>query len=990
MVNQALCEAGLLPAFSKDEDSEWARVMARPPLAIRARALGETVDRYDFGRALYHLAKRRQFAGRELDESDTSPAENADEKTAKSGREDTLRTLRTSGQTLGQMLAAKPAHERSRGVHAIRTTVIDEFERLWTAQAQHQPGLDNTLKAHIADLIFAQKPVFWRKSTLGACRLMPGEELAPKGSWLSQQRRMLEKLNNLEIASGNRRPLDDEERAAILAKLQTQASMSWSAARKALAPLYAARGEVGVEQKIRFNLELGGEAKLLGNPLEAKLAAIFGEGWADHIHKQGIREAVHRRLWSADYAEVGNRVVILSATDRAARRDGAAASLIRDFDATEAEAQALADLKLPTGWEPFSTKALQAILPRLQAGDRFGALMISPDCAAWREATFPDRDRPTGQVLDRLPSPARKKLVNGNGWDTEEQDRIKAIRNPTVARTQNELRKVVNNLIDAFGKPDLIRIELARDVGLSKREREEKQAGIRKNEKRRADARKDLEANGLLEPSPRDITKWVLWKEGRERCPYTGDPISFASLFGPANSFDIEHIWPRGRSLDDSQGNKTLCRNDVNIAKGNRTPFEFFQNRPEEWTAVKRRLDEMTAGKGSAGFPRGKVRRFVAETMPDDFAARQLVDTGYAARQAVGLLKRLWPDVGEANVAADFGIEAELRRRRVLPVNGKVTAHLRKLWGLNGILSDDGEKTRADHRHHAIDALVVACAHPGVTERLAQYWQLKDDRRAEAPALPPPWPSVRRDAERAVAAIVVSHRVRKKVSGPLHEETIRGDTGIDVREGKQTFRLVVSRKPVEALTKAMLASDEAIVDPEVRRTIRRWVADHGGDPKKAFAEYPKVKGGTPIKRVRVRERRQTRLMAPVANGWADAAGNHHVAIWRDAAGKVSSEAVSLLEASRRLSSRLPVVRRVDPRGDFVMSLVPGDTLRIADGERAGFWTVQGVWAAGPIIITRSTDATGTTVFRPTAGSLLAMGARKVSVDPIGRVRASND
>ena len=988
-LNQMLADAGLLPSFSKDKVSEWAQIMALPPLPIRARALEERIEPHELGRALYHLAKRRHFKGRDLEESETPETEDAEEKAASNARERTTAELKAAGETLGQMLAATPPHQRSRGVHALRSHVADEFERLWAAQAKYHPTLTDTLKSHVADVIFAQKPVFWRKSTLGQCRLMPGAELAPKGSWLSQQRRMLEKLNNLEIASGNRRPIDAEERAAILAKLQTQASMTWGSIRSALKPLYAARGEKGMEQRTRFNLELGGERILLGNPLEAKLAAVFGETWEAHPYQQAIRDAIHRRLWAADYGEVGTqRVVILSAKERERGRKAAAHSLIADFGISEAQAEALAALKLPTGWEPFSVRALEIILPELERGERFGTLMMSPERAAWRAATFPNREAPTGEVLDRLPSPARKKLPNGK-WDTAEEDRIKAIRNPTVARSQNELRKVVNNLIDAFGKPDLIRVELARDVGLSKREREERQVGIRKNNKRRADAKKDLESNGILEPSARDIEKWVLWKEGNGRCPYTRDEIGFDALFRKGE-FEVEHIWPRSRSLDDSQGNKTLCRRDINIAKGNRTPYEFFQNDPEAWRAIRDWMDSNTSSRGGPGFPRGKVRRFLAETMPDDFANRQLTDTGYAARQAVGQLQRLWADVGEPNQAVDFGVTEELRRRKVFPVTGRVTAQLRKLWGLNNILSDSGEKTRADHRHHAIDALAVACADPGVTQRLSRYWQQKDDPRAEAPRLPPPWPSIRADAEQVVAKIVVSHRVRKKVSGPLHEETIRGDTGIDVHQGRLTFRLVVSRKPVQALTKAVLSSDEAIVDPEVRRTIKNWVSDHGGDPKKAFAEYPAVKGNAPIKRVRLHERRQTRLMVHTANGFADAAGNHHVAIWKDANGKVSSEVVSLIEASRRLAKHEPIVQRQDSRGAFVMSLASGDTVYISGGERVGYWTIQGVWAAGPIIITRSNDATGETVFRPTAGSLIAMGVCKVSVDPIGRVRPAND
>lgn len=988
-LNMALADAGLLPAFHSDE---WAHAMAADPWALRARGLSERLTPEEFGRALYHLAKRRHFRGRDLEESDAPEAEDADEKAAKSARDLTIAALKATGQTLGQTLAERGPHERKRGVHALREHVQDEFERLWAAQAEHHPALNDMLKAHVDGIMFAQKPVFWRKSTLGTCPLMPGEELCPKGSWLSQQRRMLEKLNNLEIASGNRRPLDPEERAALLEKLQTQGSMSWAGVRKALAPLYAARGEKGMEARIRFNLELGGEAKLLGNPLEAKLADIFGDAWSAHPHKQAIRDAVQQRLWAADYGEVGSqRVVIRRKAERDALRATAAQRFVEEFGTSAEQADALRQLKLPSGWEPFSTKALDAILPQLESGARFGALMISQDFAEWRAATFPDRQQPTGELLDRLPSPSHRRVAGReNHAGKEEQRRLATLRNPTVARTQNELRKVVNNLLGAYGKPDLIRIELARDVGLSKREREEKQAGIRKNEKRRAEARKDLEAKGILQPSRGDIEKWVLWKEGQERCPYTGDQIGFDALFR-TGEFDVEHIWPRGRSLDDSQRNKTLCRKDVNLAKGNCTPFEFYRGRPDEWEAIKARLDAMVASKGGPGFPRGKVKRFLAEAMPDDFAARQLVDTGYAARQAVALLKRLWPDVGEPNQAVDFGVAEDLRRRTVQSVNGRVTAQLRKLWGLNNILSDVGEKTRADHRHHAIDALAVACAHPGMTQLLSRYWQQRDDPAATKPDLPAPWPTIRADAAQAVEAIVVSHRVRKKVSGPLHKETTYGDTGEDVTTSNGTYRLFVTTKPVGTLSFGELAD---IRDHVVRDRVTDWIEDHGGDPKKAFADYPVVgEVGPKIRKVRLTVPMKLRAVAPSTTGYAATGNNHHIAIYSMPGGKIEAEVVSLYEASRRVARRTPVVRKTTPSGGrLFMSLSLGDTFYIPMGERAGYWAVKTISANGQIFCKPIADADTSSagLWGPSPSPLAKLNPRKVSVDPIGRVRPAND
>ncbi|MBW7850891.1 MAG: type II CRISPR RNA-guided endonuclease Cas9 [Rhodospirillales bacterium] len=975
-LNEALRDAGLLPAFDKAKGSAWAKTMTADPYSLRRRGIDEKekLDVYELGRALYHLAKRRHFKGRDLaegEQEDVAP----DEKEAGTQRDSTLAALHREGVTLGAWLAAKkadaakgaPPAERRRGVHADRNAVEAEFEALWAAQSRHHPILrDQAFKETVRDAIFFQRPVFWRTGTLDACRFMPGEPPCPKGSWLSQQRRMLEKLNNLALAGGNQRTLEPEERAAILAKLQTQGSMTWGGVRDALKPLYAARGENGAHRALNFNLELGGDKGLPGNKVEADLAKVFGAAWPAHPHKQAIRDAVHERLWSADYGRTrdGKRVVILAETDRKARRAEAVRSFIADFGITQEQAAALGSLTFPAGWEPFSAGALRAFLPKLEQGFRMGDLLAGPSWEAWRDETFPDRERPTGEIRDLLPSPAEK----------EEQERIAKLRNPTVVRVQNELRKVVNNLIRAHGKPDRIRVELAREVGKSKREREEDQARIRRNEGERKKARADLASKGITDPSRDDIEKWLLWQECGKFDPYSGQAIGFDDLF-KNNIFQVEHIWPRSTSLDDGFANKTLCHRDWNLRKNNRMPYEAFGH-TEEWAAMKDRMWKNVVEKR---MPKGKAVRFCREEpLPDDFTARQLNDTGFAARQAVAFLKRLWPDVGpEAPVS-------------VQTVSGRVTAQLRRLWQLNNILSDDGEKTRADHRHHAVDALVVACAHPGVTQRLSRYWQDKDNPAAQRPHLPQPWPTIRVAAEKAVADIVVSHRVRKKVSGPLHKETTYGDTGQDVTTKTGVYRQFVTRKRVEALTKGEL---DDIVDDRVRGIVKEWVEDHGGDPKKAFAAYPRLGNGPEIRKVRLHVKQQLRLMAPVSTGYADLGANHHIAIYRRADGKADFEVVSLYEATRRLARHEPVVRR--DRGDgaaFVMSLAPGDAVELRNGDKSGKWIVCGIASKGQIELVDHRDASEgrNSKFSPRVGGLIDRNPRKLAVDPIGEIRRAGD
>lgn len=995
-LNQLLAEKSLLPVFG---GADWAKAMAADPYALRARALQEPLSPEELGRALYHLAKRRHFLARDLAETgapddaapmdETSPAKakaksakkpakiaksaaSAEESAQAEAREKFVAEIKASGATIGALLAGRPPQHKKRGVHATRALVEAEFSQILAAQSSHHPALrDEKFIGALQEAIFFQRPVFWRKSTLGACALIPAAPLCRKSAWISQQRRMIEKINNLAFVGGNARDLDHEERAALIFALGRQKSLSWGAARKILEPLFQQRGESA--KSLRFNHEIGDEkATLKGNLVDVALYESFGEAFFTHPQRDILREHLPDALWRCDYDEIGvQRVVILPEAERAQRRDKLARELIAQFGAAPAAAQKLARLHLPQGWEPYSTEALQKILPELEAGAKFGSLLMSPDYADWRALNFPARDaQSTGSWVETLPSPAEK----------PEAERLAQLRNPTVVRVQNELRKVVNNLLRAFGRPDVIRVELARDIGKSQREREDMQKAMRQNEARRKDARKNLIAQGLADPKDGDIEKYLLWKESGEECFYTGQTIGFADLFCDNPLYEIEHIWPRSISFDNGLRNKTLCAKSVNAAKGNRIPFEFFAGRPEEWAAAKNRIWKKV---GRDGVPPGKARRFCAETMPEDFTARQLTDTSYATREALASLKRLWPDVDSDP------------NKYVQATSGKITAQLRRRWGLNHVLAEDGEKTRSDHRHHAIDALVVACAENFYAQRLAEFFKRDADARCglipppDPAFLPKPWPTIRADAFHETEKIIVSHRVRKKISGPLHKETVYGDTGRDEKTKSGVYRLFVTRKPVERLSKTEI---EDIVDERIKTIIRDWVTAHGGDPKKAFAAFPRVsENGPEIRKVRLTTKQQTELMAPSSTGFANSGSNHHVAIFRAANGKVTSQTITLFEAARRLARKDPVVQRdAGPEAQFIMSLTQGEQLIFAEGKMKGVWVVKSIWSSGQIVLWRDTDAIGDSVIRPMASSILRDGGHKISVDPIGNPHPAHD
>lgn len=281
----------------------------------------------------------------------------------------------------------------------------------------------------------------------------------------------------------------------------------------------------------------------------------------------------------------------------------------------------------------------------------------------------------------------------------------------------------------------------------------------------------------------------------------------------------------------------------------------------------------------------------------------------------------------------------------------------------------------------------------GYTHRLSRWFQQKDNPQApKPPSLDPPFADVRMQAKAKLEAVVVSHRVRRKVSGPLHKDTTYGDAGPVEDGGRIPYRWFVTRKPVETLTKALLNDTQAWPDVVIRERLNAWIDEHSGDPKKAFVKgYPTVsEGGPPIRKVRVRTKQQERLMAKLKNGYADLGNNHHAVVFRLADGTIESDIVSLFEAAERLRKREPVVRRQKAYAVFLMSLGAGDALHFPDGERKGLWIVQGVWASGQIVLAKANDAEGTSVFRPTAGSIIKAGGRKVAIDPIGRMRRALD
>lgn len=267
------------------------------------------------------------------------------------------------------------------------------------------------------------------------------------------------------------------------------------------------------------------------------------------------------------------------------------------------------------------------------------------------------------------------------------------------------------------------------------------------------------QANIENRPTKEEVEKYKLWLEQKYRSPYTGEVISLSKLF--TSAYQIEHIIPKARYFDDSLSNKVICESEVNQLKGNRLGYEFIQGEPG-------RIVGLSGGHKVKIFTGTEYEQFVNEhyshnrvkknkllmnEIPDDFIQRQLNDSRYISNLVKGLLSNI---VREEN-------EPEAISKHVITCNGSITDRLKKDWGINDIWNhlilprfermnkmDDSKrftsvnsqdkiipsmplelqkgfnKKRIDHRHHAMDAIVIACANRNIVNYLNNASACKD------------------------------------------------------------------------------------------------------------------------------------------------------------------------------------------------------------------------------------------------------------------------
>ncbi|UMQ42854.1 type II CRISPR RNA-guided endonuclease Cas9 [Chryseobacterium sp. Y16C] len=427
------------------------------------------------------------------------------------------------------------------------------------------------------------------------------------------------------------------------------------------------------------------------------------------------------------------------------------------------------------------------------------------------------------------------------------------------------------------------------------------------------------------DPSKSEIEKLKLWESQGHISPYTGQPIPLSELFN-RERYDVDHIIPQSRYFDDSLANKIICEKSINNEKGNRTSMEYFEAGSVNYQIYTK---EQFIDHANRYFSGKKRKNLLATSIPEDPIQRQIKDTQYISIRIREELNRI---VGNENVKTTTGgvtdylrnhwgltdkfkVLLKERYETVLPKLAELeydkykreTENKAKEYEKAGVEFNEpildkevyiqkfksefirkknnkliikGWSKRIDHRHHAMDALVIACTQPAhikrlndlnqvlkewldknkdkffpgftgsQTELLDEVLNLGQEKRREIfnqlekfRAIEMPWNGFPEEAEQKIKEIIVSHKPKDKLllqydikgikqiklKGQLHEGTLYG-----LSDGKEVYRIPISKLAGKAF--ATEKTIEKIVNPFLKKIIEEHLKSYGKKEEAFSAE----------------------------------------------------------------------------------------------------------------------------------------------------------
>ena len=891
-----------------------------------------------------------------------------------------------------------------------REAYAEEFDRIMAVQRGFHPSLTDRLIAKLRDCIFYQRPLksckhlvsyceFERKQVELAVKQVErdgtitykkqlvdvGPKVAPKSSPLAEVCRIWETLNNLRLyfPDGSERTITQEERQRLFDYLQENDALSLAQTKKILKckdeDLFSnillekkkkekpteKKKKGGNEEDLSFSAlpeeeqakmeaetakdreEKGNpEVKIKGNTTTATLRKAF-KGYKQYLELLSfelseeekadpetgeLRPVISERHQQEPLYKLWH--ILYSIEDKEAMRR----ALTRQLGISEADLDAgLLDQLFKVdfvkqGYANKSIKFISKLLPHLMQEQTYSEAAKRAGKRHSESLTADElQQRP---LLDKIPVLQRNSL-----------------RQPVVEKILNQMINLVNQLKADYGEIDEVRVELARELKMSREERKRTTSNQRKNEEENQRIATLITKDYGLHPTKTRIQKYKLWKETEGHCMYCGEAVDIKQ-FLLGSEVEVEHIIPRSILYDDSLSNKTCACRKCNSEKKNRTAKEYILSKNEETQKkYNARVQELFERHKISSAKRSRLHMTLAD-IPEDFLERHMRLTQYISREAHSILTK--------------GI------RCVEASSGGITATLRRLWGYDKILKElnfeiyksrgetetiliEGVPTerianwskRNDHRHHALDALVVACTDRKYIQRLnhqnseadsdSMHDELQETggKHTDQKQLLDRWLRVQPHfaphvVQAKIAEILISLQPEEKTysrgrniikrkgerfvqegilvpRGELWEATLYGSIQ---QKGLQRF---VYKCSLQKLKEANLKS---IVDQRLRGIIAQRLAEHGNDPKKAFAEplYSDQAQTQQVRSVRCFAKFRSGTLVPLrhdAQGKAKAfiapGNNHHVAFYTDSKGQLREYVNSFCQVIERVRFGLPPI-----------------------------------------------------------------------------------
>ncbi len=669
---------------------------------LRSDALDKKLTEAEFARVLYSLARHRGFKSNKREGAKDSDEGKLLGSIRKSEEEMRESGMRTRGEQLYKkyLMEGKPVHNKG-GDYSMcvsRDILVKEIELLFEKQKEFGNNFaTDENKEKYLDIFLSQRNFdegpgkgsqYTGSHDVKKCEIYRDEDVAAKGTYTSEWATIYQKINNLSIiCGGDRRRLSNEERQIAVELAKKAEKVTYKAFRKA----------IKLDDDYRFSTLNYSEKKKQGKKKSE------GESKSDVVEINDVVDSL--ACEDSEFITAKNSNKIVKALNDNLKSDieliDEIAEICTKYKSENLFRSAIAESKIiggrldeetieklskidMKGYGHLSLHVLREILPYLEEG-----------------MVYSDAMQKAGHNHSEHNFEKQKYLGTKEVYDA-----IGGVTSLVVKRALSQTVKVIDAVIRQYGSPYAINIELARDMSMTKDERDklkkENDARAAKNEAIRENIAK---LNAM--PNSTNVLKYKLYEEQDHKCAYSMETLDINHLFEDGY-YEIDHIIPYSRSFNDSFNNKVLVLKRENQNKRNSTPVEYFER-------IGRDYDEVLAFWKAVYQKRNRKKlEFLQkkEVNESEWKNRALNDTRYASRMLANLIKDYLL----------FDEKSKDKYGRVETVKGAITSYLRRFWGVQKI-REDGDK------HHAVDAAIIACVTPKTKNKIERYNQIKESRK---------------------------------------------------------------------------------------------------------------------------------------------------------------------------------------------------------------------------------------------------------------------